>query len=234
MGRTSGTETPVDELRRRLQLGGKRVLDATISIVALLLLAIPFAIIAISIKLDSKGPVFFRQERAGKSGRHFRVFKFRTMVVGAECMGYGYTVVRADPRITRVGRLLRDSGLDELPQLINVLKGEMSLVGPRPTLLYQVAQYTPYQRRRLTVKPGITGWAVVRGRRNLTWGERIELDIWYIDNWSLALDCRILVRTLKCVLVDREGLYSDTQVGDFGSGEEHIASKEADDERTHN
>ena len=198
----------------RLQLVLKRLLDLGVSAVGLALLAIPFAFIALAIKLDSPGPVFFRQERTGLHGRRFRVWKFRTMVVGAESRGLGLTVARGDPRITRVGRFLRDFGLDELPQLINVLIGQMSLVGPRPTLPYQVEHYDERQRRRLTVKPGITSLAVVSGRNALTWAERIELDLQYVENWSLGLDLAILVKTLWVVLVRREGLYGPEGVND--------------------
>jgi len=193
----------------QIQLIFKRLLDLTISLVGLILLAIPFAVASVAIKLDSKGSIFFRQERVGRHGRRFRVWKFRTMVTDAIHKELGVTVSKDDPRITKVGRILRALGIDELPQLINVLTGEMTLVGPRPTLAYQVDQYSDFQRRRLEVKPGITSLAVVSGRNALPWAERIELDIWYIDHWSLKLDLRILVKTLWCVLVTREGLYGE-------------------------
>lgn len=192
----------------------KRSLDIVVGAVGLALLALPFAAIALAIRLDDRGPVFFRQERVGKGGRLFRVWKFRTMVVDAVSKGLGVTVAARDERITRVGRLLRATGVDELPQLLNVLTGEMSLVGPRPTLAYQVERYTPFQRRRLDVRPGVTSLAVVRGRNALSWNERIELDVWYIDHWTLALDIRILVQTLWCVLVTRKGLYGKDGVND--------------------
>jgi undecaprenyl phosphate N,N'-diacetylbacillosamine 1-phosphate transferase len=194
--------------------GTKRALDILASGVAFLVLACPFAAIAVAIKLDGRGPVFFRQERAGKGGRPFRVWKFRTMVVDAVSNGLGVTVQVGDDRITHVGRVLRDWGIDELPQVVNVLTGEMSLVGPRPTLLYQVENYNEFQRRRLEVHPGITSLAVVSGRNALSWRERIELDVWYIDHWSLRLDLKILFRTLWCVLVTREGLYGKDGVND--------------------
>jgi len=168
----------------------------------------PFlGIVAIAIKIDDPGPVFFRQERAGKDGSVFWVFKFRSMVVNAEKKGAGVFVEEDDPRITKVGQFLRNTSIDELPQLINVLKGEMSLVGPRPTLPYQVKQYDARQWRRLKVKPGITGWAQVNGRNELTWPERIELDLWYIDNLNLWLDIKILFKTVLAVL-SKQGLYS--------------------------
>ena len=192
----------------------KRGLDIVCSAIALLFLAAPFAFIALAIALDDGRPIFFRQERVGRGAKPFRVWKFRTMVVGADSKGRGVTVAADDERIMRVGRLLRGLGLDELPQFLNVLAGEMSLVGPRPTLAYQVERYTPLQRRRLEVRPGITSLAVVRGRNALSWNERIELDVWYIDHWSLGLDLRILFRTLWCVLVTREGLYGEGGVND--------------------
>lgn len=142
------------------------------------------------------------------------MWKFRTMVAGARSIGLGVTVAADDDRITRVGRLLRNTSLDELPQLLNVLRGEMSLVGPRPTLSYQVEQYDETQRRRLDAKPGITSLAVVSGRNALPWAERIVLDVWYVDHWSLWLDLKILLRTLWCVVVTREGLYGEDGVND--------------------
>jgi lipopolysaccharide/colanic/teichoic acid biosynthesis glycosyltransferase len=192
----------------------KRALDIGTSAVALTLLGLLFAVIALAIKLDSRGPVFFRQERIGRSGKRFRVWKFRTMIVEAINHGLGLNVAHNDSRITRVGRILRNLGLDELPQLLNVLVGEMSLVGPRPTLAYQVERYSPFQKRRLEVRPGITSLAVVLGRNALSWKERIELDVWYIDHGSLRLDLKILLRTLWCVLVTRKGLYGTDGVND--------------------
>ena len=192
----------------------KRATDVVASGVALLVLALPFAAIALAIKLDDRGHVFFRQERVGKGGRGFRVWKFRTMVVDAVSKGLGVAVAHNDERITRAGRFLRNSGIDELPQVLNVLVGEMSLVGPRPTLSYQVERYSPLQKRRLEVRPGITSLAVVSGRNALSWNERIEIDVWYIDHWSFSLDLKIMLRTLWCVLVTREGLYGKDGVND--------------------
>jgi len=161
-----------------------------------LVLASPFlAAAAIAIKLDGGGPVLYRQQRVGKDGREFELVKLRTMVVGAERQGAGWAVDHGDPRITRVGSVLRRVSLDEVPQLWNVVRGEMSLIGPRPTLAYQVEEYTPHQRRRLDVRPGITGWAQVQGRASLPWEERIELDVWYVDHRSPLLDLKILART---------------------------------------
>lgn len=194
--------------------GAKRILDLMISAVALALLSLPFAAIALAIKFDGRGPVFFRQTRIGCGGKPFRVWKFRTMSVMEVSPEGPDLLSRDDPRITQVGRLLRNLGLDELPQLLNVLTGKMSLVGPRPTLAYQVAHYDAFQRRRLEVKPGITSLAVVSGRNALSWRKRIELDVWYIDHWSLGLDLRILFRTLWCVLVTREGLFGEDGLND--------------------
>jgi undecaprenyl phosphate N,N'-diacetylbacillosamine 1-phosphate transferase len=192
----------------------KRVVDLLASGASLLVLSVPFGAIALVIKLDDGGPVFFRQERVGGGGRRFRVWKFRTMSVMEVSPKGPDLLSRNDPRITRVGRRLRNLGLDELPQLLNVLTGEMSLVGPRPTLAYQVERYDAFQRRRLEVRPGITSLAVVSGRNALSWNERIELDVWYIDHWSLGLDLKILFRTLWCVLVTRQGLYGKDGVND--------------------
>jgi lipopolysaccharide/colanic/teichoic acid biosynthesis glycosyltransferase len=166
-----------------------------------LALASPFvAAAAIAIKLDDGGPVFYRQERVGQDGRAFELVKLRTMVVGAERRGAGWAVNHGDSRITRVGAVLRRLSLDEVPQLWNVVRGEMSLIGPRPTLEYQVEQYTPRQRRRLEVRPGITGWAQVQGRASLPWEERIELDVWYVEHRSPWLDLKILARTPLALL----------------------------------
>jgi len=184
----------------------KRIIDVLISGIGLIILFPIFAIIGILIKLDSKGPVFFIQERVGKNGKIFRAYKLRTMVDNAEKMGLGYEMKKDDERITRIGKYLR-WGIDELPQLINVFRGEMSLVGPRPTLPYQVEKYSKREKRRLEVKPGITGWALVNGRNILSWPERIKLDIWYIDHWSLWLDLKILFKTIWVVILTREGVY---------------------------
>jgi len=147
------------------------------------------------VKLTDRGPVLYRQTRVGRDGVDFELLKLRTMIVGAETKGAGFAVDRGDSRITRAGRVLRKLSLDELPQLWNVVRGDMSLIGPRPTLRYQVDQYTPHQLRRLEVKPGITGWAQIHGRATLPWAERIELDVWYVDHRSPRLDLLILART---------------------------------------
>jgi lipopolysaccharide/colanic/teichoic acid biosynthesis glycosyltransferase len=172
-----------------------RAADVVVAGTALAVSAPLVGVAALAVKLEDGGPVFYRQTRVGKDGQDFELLKLRTMVVGAEQQGAGFAVNEGDTRITRVGRILRKLSLDELPQLWNVLRGDMSVIGPRPTLRYQVEQYTPHQRRRLEVKPGITGWAQIHGRAALPWAERIELDVWYVEHRSPFLDLRILVRT---------------------------------------
>jgi lipopolysaccharide/colanic/teichoic acid biosynthesis glycosyltransferase len=173
----------------------KRLLDVAGAFVALVVASPVLALAALAIKLDDGGPVLYRQRRVGRDGEEFELLKLRTMVVGADRQGAGWAVDRGDPRITRTGAILRRLSIDELPQLWNVVRGEMSLVGPRPTLAYQVERYTPRQRRRLEVTPGLTGWAQVNGRASLPWDERIELDVWYVEHHSLWLDLKILART---------------------------------------
>jgi lipopolysaccharide/colanic/teichoic acid biosynthesis glycosyltransferase len=172
-----------------------RAADVAIAGSALIVASPVLALAALGVKLEDGGPVLYRQTRVGKDGSDFELLKLRTMVVGAETMGAGLSVNRGDERITRAGRLLRKLSLDELPQLWNVVRGEMSVIGPRPTLRYQVEQYDERQRRRLDVKPGITGWAQVNGRATLPWVDRIELDVWYVEHRSRLLDLRILART---------------------------------------
>jgi lipopolysaccharide/colanic/teichoic acid biosynthesis glycosyltransferase len=173
----------------------RRVIDVVGAGAGLVLAGPLLAAAAIAVKLEDGGPVLYRQQRIGQNGEEFDLLKLRTMVVGSEREGAGWAVDQGDTRITRVGRVLRRLSLDEVPQLWNVVHGEMSLVGPRPTLAYQVEQYSPRQRRRLEVKPGITGWAQVNGRARLRWADRIELDVWYVENRSVWLDLRILART---------------------------------------
>src|ERR671935_3329665 len=172
-----------------------RAADVVGGTIGLALASPVLAAAALAIKLEDGGPVLYRQRRVGYQGRDFDLLKLRTMVVGAERIGEGYAVNEGDPRITRVGRVLRRLSLDEIPQLWNVLRGDMSLIGPRPTLAYQVERYTPHQRRRLEVKPGITGWAQIHGRAALPWEERIELDVWYVEHRSPWVDLKILART---------------------------------------
>jgi lipopolysaccharide/colanic/teichoic acid biosynthesis glycosyltransferase len=185
-----------------------RALDVALAAALLVVTAPLLALAALAIRLESRGPVFYRQLRVGRDGEPFELWKLRTMVPGAESMGAGIYVVEGDPRITRTGRLLRRFSLDELPNLVNVLRGVMSIVGPRPTVQEQVDRYTDRQRRRLEVKPGITGWAQINGRTSLPWPERIELDVWYVEHRSLRLDLRILARTAR-MLATGHGLYSE-------------------------
>ncbi len=172
-----------------------RALDVATSALGLAVASPILAAAAVAIKLEDGGPVLYRQVRVGKGGEDFELLKLRTMVVGAEKKGAGYAVDAGDSRITRVGRILRRTSVDELPQLWNVVRGEMSLIGPRPTLRYQVEKYTERQHRRLDVRPGLTGWAQVHGRASLPWAERIELDVWYVEHRSPLLDLKILLRT---------------------------------------
>jgi lipopolysaccharide/colanic/teichoic acid biosynthesis glycosyltransferase len=172
-----------------------RVADVALAGGSLLVVSPVLAVAALGVKLWDRGPVLYRQMRVGKDGVDFELLKLRTMVVGAEKQGAGFAVDKGDARITRIGRLLRRLSLDELPQFWNVLRGEMSLIGPRPTLRYQVERYTERQRRRLEVKPGITGWAQIHGRAALPWDDRIELDVWYVEHRSASVDLKILART---------------------------------------
>jgi lipopolysaccharide/colanic/teichoic acid biosynthesis glycosyltransferase len=172
-----------------------------------LVVSVPaLAVAAVAVKLTDGGPVLYRQQRVGKDGAEFELLKLRTMVVGAESQGAGAAVDRGDPRITRVGRALRRLSIDELPQLWNVIRGDMSMIGPRPTLAYQVERYTPRQRRRLEVKPGLTGWAQIHGRARLPWDERIEFDVWYVEHASPLVDLKILARTPLALV---SGTYKD-------------------------
>jgi lipopolysaccharide/colanic/teichoic acid biosynthesis glycosyltransferase len=177
-----------------------RALDVAIAGTGLAITSPVLALAALAVKLDGGGPVLFKQTRVGKDGADFELLKLRTMVVGAEQQGAGYAVDKGDSRITRVGRFLRRTSIDELPQLWNVVRGEMSVIGPRPTLRYQVEKYTDRQRRRLEVLPGITGWAQIHGRASLSWDERIELDVWYIDHRSPRTDLLIMLRTPLALL----------------------------------
>jgi len=181
--------------------------DVALAGVGLAIASPVLAIAAAAIKLDDGGPVLYRQRRVGLNGQEFELVKLRTMEVGAEHKGAGYAVSEGDPRITRAGRLLRRLSIDEIPQLWNIVRGEMSLIGPRPTLAYQVERYTPRQRRRLEVRPGVTGWAQIHGRARLPWDERIELDVWYVEHRSPWVDLKILARTPRA-------LFAGTYKGD--------------------
>ena len=189
-----------------------RALDITVAGLGLIIAAPLLAVAVIAIRLETRGSPIYKQRRVGKDGKPFELLKLRTMVSGAEHVGGGLAVNYGDPRITRVGAILRRFSLDELPNLVNVLRGDMAVVGPRPTIQAQVDQYTDRQRRRLEVKPGITGWAQVNGRASRPWHERIELDVWYVDNRSFRLDLRILTRTVR-MLATGHGLYKGESGG---------------------
>ncbi len=195
-------------------MDARRAFDVAGASVGLALAAPVLGVAALAIRLEDGGPVLYRQRRVGQGGREFELLKLRTMVVGAERQGAGWAVDAGDTRITRIGAVLRRLSLDELPQLANVLRGEMSLIGPRPTLAYQVERYTPRQRRRLDVRPGLTGWAQIHGRARLPWDERIELDVWYVDNRSPRVDLAILLRTPRA-------LFAGTYRGETGGWRPH-------------
>jgi lipopolysaccharide/colanic/teichoic acid biosynthesis glycosyltransferase len=198
---------------------GKRALDVVVAGALLALSAPLLAIATVLIRLESHGHPIYRQRRVGLYGEPFDLYKLRTMVSGAESMGPGLALNVGDSRITRLGTILRRTSMDELPHLVNVLRGEMSVVGPRPTVQVQVDRYTERQRGRLAVRPGLTGWAQIHGRASLPWSERIELDLWYVEHASLWLDLRILWRTLRMVL-GGHGLYK----GETGGWQEPPAS----------
>ena len=185
-----------------------RIFDIFIAALALVILSPVLLVAAIAIRLGSRGPVIYRQRRVGKDGREFELLKLRTMVQGSDPIGVGKVVARDDPRVTAAGRFLRRTSLDEIPNLINVLRGEMAIVGPRPTIPAQVKDYTPFQHRRHEVRPGLTGWAQVQGRAGIPWEERIELDVEYVERRSAALDLRILARTVR-LLATGHGLAPD-------------------------
>lgn len=195
---------------------GKRVLDLAIAVPIGIVFAPLIGALAAIVKLESRGPVLFRQERVGRGSEPFEILKLRTLQDEAPQAPADYLIRASDPRITRVGAFLRRWSLDELPQLWNIIRGDMSIVGPRPTLRYQVEQYTPFQRRRLEVLPGITGWAQIHGRNHLSWQQRIEHDVWYVDHRSLKLDLRILLATPR-ILLTPGSVYGDAQ-GDWGEG----------------
>lgn len=200
-------------MKKKIQKILKRLIDILIALIGLTILSPLFLIIALLIKIDSPGTAFFRYERIGKDGKPFKAFKFRTMKKGAIKEGLGYNVAKDDFRITSFGKFLRRFGLDELPQLINVLKGEMSLVGPRPTFRYQIEKYSDFQRKRLLIRPGITSWALIHGRNLLSWNERIKYDVWYVENWSIWLDFKILFTTPFIILSGR-GVYGEKGIND--------------------
>lgn len=193
----------------------KRFLDVTASFLGLVLLSPLLLAVSILIKIDSRGPVIFRQKRIGRNGKVFEIYKFRSMCVGAEKTGSGVYSGKGDARVTRIGKILRATSIDELPQLLNILKGEMSFVGPRPPLTYhpwKYEEYTDFQKRMFEVRPGITGWAQVNGRKDVEWHKRIELNVWYVDHMSLLLDIKIMFMTAFKVLTNADNENSGTTV----------------------
>lgn len=193
----------------------KRFLDVTASFLGLVLLSPLLLVVSILIKIDSRGPVIFRQKRIGRNGKVFEIYKFRSMCVGAEKTGSGVYSGKGDARVTRIGKILRATSIDELPQLLNILKGEMSFVGPRPPLTYhpwKYEEYTDFQKRMFEVRPGITGWAQVNGRKDVEWHKRIELNVWYVDHMSLLLDIKIMFMTAFKVLTNADNENSGATV----------------------
>lgn len=193
----------------------KRFLDVTASFLGLVLLSPLLLAVSILIKIDSRGPVIFRQKRIGRNGKVFEIYKFRSMCVGAEKTGSGVYSEKGDARVTRIGKILRATSIDELPQLLNILKGEMSFVGPRPPLTYhpwKYEEYTDFQKRMFEVRPGITGWAQINGRKDVEWHKRIELNIWYVDHMSLLLDIKIMFMTAFKVLTNADNENSGATV----------------------
>lgn len=193
----------------------KRFLDVTVSFLGLVLLSPLLLAVSLLIKIDSRGPVIFRQKRIGRNGKVFEIYKFRSMCVGAEKTGSGVYSGKGDARVTRIGKILRATSIDELPQLLNILKGEMSFVGPRPPLTYhpwKYEEYTDFQKRMFEVRPGITGWAQVNGRKDVEWHKRIELNVWYVDHMSLLLDIKIMFMTAFKVLTNADNENSGATV----------------------
>lgn len=193
----------------------KRFLDVTASFLGLVLLSPLMLAVSILIKIDSRGPVIFRQKRIGRNGKVFEIYKFRSMCVGAEKTGSGVYSGKGDAKVTRIGKILRATSIDELPQLLNILKGEMSFVGPRPPLTYhpwKYEEYTDFQKRMFEVRPGITGWAQVNGRKDVEWHKRIELNVWYVDHMSLLLDIKIMFMTAFKVLTNADNENSGATV----------------------
>ena len=189
----------------------KRAMDVFFSAILLMLGAIPLLIVALVVKLESKGPALFKQERLGMNGKVFRIYKFRSMVVGAEKQGSGVYSGKNDARVTKVGKIIRATSIDELPQLINILKGEMSFIGPRPALTYHpwpFEEYTDEQKKMFAVRPGVTGWAQVNGRKEVEWPRRIEMNVWYVENMSFVLDLKIFFKTIFKVFTNADNVNS--------------------------
>lgn len=210
--------------------GLKRIMDFSIALVALICLSWLMLITAVSIKLESKGPVVFKQKRLGKDGKEFEIYKFRSMCVGAENKGSGVYSGKNDARVTKVGKIIRATSIDELPQLVNILKGDMALIGPRPPLTYHpwpINEYNGTQIRMFEVRPGVTGWAQVNGRKEVEWHKRIELNVWYVDNLSFLLDIKIFFMTIFKVFTNADNTNStetlkktDNSVAEMSSDQE--------------
>ena len=189
----------------------KRGMDIVFSGLFLLAGAIPLLVVALLVKIDSKGPALFKQERLGKDGKPFWIYKFRSMVVGAEKTGSGVYSGKNDARVTKIGKILRATSIDELPQLINILKGEMSFIGPRPALTYhpwKFEEYTEEQKKMFAVRPGVTGWAQVNGRKEVEWPNRIEMNVWYVEHMSFLLDVKIFFKTILKVFTNADNVNS--------------------------
>lgn len=197
----------------------KRIMDVFFSAILLILGAIPLLIVALIVKLESKGPALFKQERLGMNGKVFKIYKFRSMVVGAEKQGSGVYSGKNDARVTKVGKIIRATSIDELPQLINILKGEMSFIGPRPALTYHpwsFEEYTEEQKKMFAVRPGVTGWAQVNGRKEVEWPRRIEMNVWYVENMSFLLDLKIFFKTIIKVFTNADNVNS-TETAKWGN-----------------
>ena len=196
-------------MKNKTYLKVKRLLDIILSVIGIVVLSPLLIIISICIKITSKGPVIFKQKRIGKDGKVFDIYKFRSMIVGAENMGTGVYSKKGDNRITKVGKVIRATSIDELPQLFNILKGEMSFIGPRPVLTYhpwKYEEYTEEQLKRFVVRPGITGWAQIHGRKDVEWHKRIELDVYYVENISFKLDLKIFFKTIYQVILMKDNV----------------------------
>ncbi len=206
----------------------KRFFDIIVSFLGLVLLSPLMLAVSLLIKIDSRGPVIFRQKRIGRNGKVFEIYKFRSMCVGAEKTGSGVYSGKGDARVTKIGKILRAASIDELPQLLNILKGEMSFVGPRPPLTYhpwKYEEYTDFQKRMFEVRPGITGWAQVHGRKDVEWHKRIELNVWYVDHMSLLLDIKIMFMTAFKVITNADNENSGATVAADAKTEKEALGK---------
>ncbi len=213
----------------------KRFLDIFVSLIALIIIFVPLLLVALLIKIDSKGPVIFKQERIGKKGKVFKIYKFRSMCVGAEKTGSGVYSGKGDKRVTRIGKFLRATSIDELPQLINILKGDMSFIGPRPPLTYHpwtIDKYSEEQLKMFNVRPGITGWAQINGRKEVEWNKRIELNVWYVEHLSFWLDLKILFSTVLKVFSNAnnenkgETVKNSSNESDAGQAQDTLVGEE--------